>query len=196
MDRNMNEKRVTVFCKLSLVLLAWLFLHTLYMTWDGMRLFDGTADVAIVLGNKVLDDGSLSPWLRDRVDEALRLYRNRQVKKIFVSGGIDPLNGRKEGDAMKQYLVNQGVPAIAIVADNFGRNTYYTAIDFMQLNKREHFQSAVVVSSFYHITRSKYILKKQGFTRVYGSGARVIVLGDWMGLVRDWAAIYKYAIVY
>ena len=151
----MNQKRISLFCKLALVILAWLFLHTLYMTWDGLRWFQGKADVAIILGNKVFDDGKMSPWLQGRVDEALRLYRNGQVKKIFASGGIDPDNNYHEGDVMKKYLVSEGVPADAIVPDNFGRNTYCTAVDFMQLNKREQFRSAVVVTSFYHVTRSK-----------------------------------------
>lgn len=192
----MNQKRVTVLCRLALLLLAWLFLHVLYMTWDGMRLFRGKADVAVVLGNKVFADGRLSPWLQGRVNEALRLYRNGQVQKIFTSGGIDPKNGQKEGDVMKAWLVAHGVPANAVIADNFGRNTYCTAIDLMQLNRQEHFHSAVVVSSFYHVTRSKYILKKLGFTEVYGSNSQIFFWADWVALVRDCLALYKYAIVY
>lgn len=188
-------KIVTIVCRLALLALAWVFLQALYMTWDGMRNYQGVADVAIVLGNTVMPDSSLSPWLQGRVDEALRLYTNKQVKKIFVSGGVAP--GRKpEGDAMRDYLLSKGVPANDVMADNFGQNTFLTATNFLQLNQHQHFQSAVMVSSFYHVTRCKFIMRKKGFAAVYGSPSHRFFWADWYGLLRDWVGMYKYAFVY
>src|SRR6185295_10720573 len=105
--------------RLVLLLTAWLFIHSLWVVYTGMQPFTGKADVAVVLGTTVNPDGSLSPWLQGRVDEALRLYRNGQVKKIFVSGGIDT-DLPPEGDMMKKYLVEKGVKADDIIADNKG----------------------------------------------------------------------------
>ncbi len=53
----------------------------------------------------------------------MQLYRNHQVKKIFVSGGIELLN-IPEGDGMHQYLLEQGVPDSAILIDYYGNNSY------------------------------------------------------------------------
>ena len=67
-------------------LVGWLFLHLLYISWDGLHDDAGKADIAIILGNPVQADGTLSPWLKGRVDRAIALYQQGRVKKIFASG--------------------------------------------------------------------------------------------------------------
>ena len=136
----------------ALLFLAWFFLHNLWAVTSGLKHFNGKADVAVILGNTVMPDGSLSPWLKGRVDEALRLYKNGQVKKIFASGGIDG-DRPPEGDVMRRYLMEQGVKGEDVIADNNGNNSYLTAKDFMELNAKEKFNTAVVVTSFYHVVR-------------------------------------------
>jgi len=181
--------------KIGLLILAWIFLHCLWVTHEGLMNFSSKADVAIVLGNAVLDDGTLSPWLQGRVDEALELYRNGQVKKIFASGGIGK-NRLPEGDYMRKYLIEHGVDSSAVIGDNLGQNTFLTATNFQALNKQEHFNSAVVVTNFYHITRSKYIVRKLGFKNVEGAYSKYFAWNDWFGLGREFAAFYKYLLVY
>ena len=180
---------------IALLFLAWFFLHCLWVVHEGLRNYAGKADVAVVLGNTVFDDGSLSPWLRGRVEEALDLYKEGQVKKVFVSGGIGK-NHWPEGDCMKNYLVSKGVNSADIMSDNYGDNSYFTARHFVDLNKQENYNSAIVVTSFYHITRSKYIVRKLGFQNVEGAYARTFFWADWFGLTREFVAFYKYAIVY
>ncbi len=186
----LNKLRIAV-----LIFLAWFFLHCLWVVKDGMKDFTGQADVAIVLGNTVFKDGRLSPWLKGRVDAALELYRNHQVKKIFVSGGIGT-SEYPEGDGMHQYLLEQGVPDSAILVDNYGNNSYLTAKNFLTWNQTAQVRSAVVVTSFYHITRSKYIVKKLGFQAVQGACSKYSAINDWVGLAREFPAFYKYLLVY
>ncbi|MEP6750674.1 MAG: YdcF family protein [Bacteroidota bacterium] len=173
-------------------------IHIVYITIDGFRSFKGNADVAIVLGNRVLKNDSLSPWLQGRVDEALILYKAGKVKKIFVSGGIskDKDGDHPEGDAMQKYLLRHGVPSSDVIEDNCGRNTYLTAKDFIAWNKTYHYTSAVVVSQFYHITRSKYILRKLGFKNVYSAASESHNWNDVVGTLREVPAFYKYVLVY
>lgn len=179
------------------VLVAWIFLHMLYITVDGLWGYSGSADMAIVLGNRVDADGSLSPVLRGRVDRALELYRQGRVARIMVSGGMGLLAGHyPEGLAMKQYLVAQGVPADRIIEDNHGENTYLTAKDFLPVADSLHVHSVIVVSSFYHITRAKYIIRKLGFRNVHGDASRAFFWNDVMALPRDEVAFYKYLWVY
>ncbi|MBO9563499.1 MAG: YdcF family protein [Niastella sp.] len=186
----LNKLRIII-----LFFLAWFFLHTLWVVKDGLHDFTGKADVAIVLGNTVFADGSLSPWLRGRVDAALQLYRNKQVKKIFVSGGIGT-SDYPEGDGMRNYLIAQGVPDEDIIVDNAGDNSYLTAKNFLTLNTTTHYQSAVVVTSYYHVTRSKYIVKKLGFPAVAGDHSKFTAINDWYGLTREFPAFYKYWLRY
>jgi vancomycin permeability regulator SanA len=182
------------------VLAAWAAIQLMYMVVDGLHDFKGNADIAVVLGNRVNADGTLSPVLRARVDKALRLYRERRVPLIMVSGGRgekgDDPPRYPEGLAMKQYLVSQGVPTTAIVEDNDGENTYLTAKDYVNQADRLKVHSVIVVSSFYHITRIKYIFRKLGARDVHGSSADVFFWNDLLGLPRDALAFYKYLLVY
>jgi uncharacterized SAM-binding protein YcdF (DUF218 family) len=179
------------------ILLAWFLLHMIYISIDGLWGYGGSADMAVVLGNRVDADGSLSPVLRGRVDRALALYRQGRVARIMVSGGMGEYAGHyPEGLAMKQYLVARGVPPDRVVEDNHGENTYLTAKDLLPVADSLHVRSVIVVSSFYHITRSKYIIRKLGFRNVHGDASRAYFWNDLLGLPRDAVAFYKYLLVY
>jgi len=175
---------------------AWLLIHSAYVTYDGLHDYTGNADVAIILGNAVFADSSLSLWLQGRVDAAIKLYQEGRVKKIFASGGDGKEYGVPEGNAMKKYLIEKNIPANDIIADNKGNNSYLTAKDFIALNDSLHFSSAIVVSSFYHITRCKYIIKKLGFKNVEGFASKKYFLMDGYGLFREFFAFYKYMLFY
>jgi len=184
--------------RLLLFVSAWILIHSAYITYDGLHVFKGKADVAVVLGNRVFADGSLSSWLRGRVDKALELYKEGRVKKIFVSGGISRKEdgGYPEGDAMRDYLIRNGVPATDIITDNAGINTYYTAKNFIDWNHDQHYSSVVVVSQFFHITRTKYIFKKLGYQKLYSASSDVYSINDLVGLLREVPAFYKYLLLY
>jgi vancomycin permeability regulator SanA len=194
------KKRSTLkqaFRILTGLLLCWFICHIVYVIYDGLHDYKGKADLAIVLGSTVYKDGSLSPVLKGRVDKALLLYDEGMVQKIMVSGG----DGRPdifvaEGTAMKKYLISRGVPPTNIIEDNAGQNTYLTAKDFGLLNDSLHFSSAIVVSSFYHITRSKYIIRKLGFKNVHSASSDSFFWADIPGTARDFIAFYKYLLVY
>ena len=187
-----KSRKFKIFVSLFIL---WLLLHTAYVIFDGLHDYAGNADVAIVPGNSVFADSLLSPWLQGRVDAALKLYKTGRIKKIFVSGGKGEY-GVHEGDAMKKYLVGKNMPGYNIISDNNGNNSYVTAKDFILLNDSLHFASAIIVSSFYHITRCKYIIKKLGFKNVEGFASDKYFWQDGYGLFREFFAFYKYVIFY
>ncbi|MBO9634200.1 MAG: YdcF family protein [Chitinophagaceae bacterium] len=195
MKRPSSSTLGKIFWRTILAGLIWMIIHCSWATIVGLRDFTGQADVAIVLGNEVYKDGSLSPWLRGRVNAALVLYRNKQVKKIMVSGGVGD-SKFPEGDGMRNYLVQQGVPEQDIFTDNEGDNSYLTAKNFIVLNQQEHFRSAVVVSSFFHVLRCRHIVKKLGFENVATDHSRNYYWKDILYLMREFPAFYKYMLVY
>ena len=181
------------------LLLAWILGHLIYTCIDGLRPYRGNADIAIVLGNRVLPDSTLSPVLQARVEKAIELYRLGRVRWIMVSGGNGNTTkpGRvPEGMAMKLYLVAHGVPADRVIEDNYGENTYLTAKDFLPVADSLHLHSAIAVSSFYHLTRTKYIFRKLGARNVHSASSDSFFWNDLFGLPRDCVAFYKYLIVY
>ncbi len=180
-----------------LILTLWIAIHMLVITYQGLQNDPPPADVAIVLGNRVYADGRLATWTQGRVDRALELYREGKVKMIFCSGGMGLEDHYPEGTAMRDYLISKGVPDSVVVADNGGVNSYATAIDFKNWNRQKGFQKIIVVSQFYHITRSVYIMRKTGFKgAVYSASSRRFHLNDLFGTLREVPAFYKYLLVY
>ena len=179
-------------------ILIWISAHIIFISIDGLTDYKGSADAAVILGNRVYGDGRLSSWLKGRTDAALELYREKRVKKIFASGRISPEEdgGYPEGNAMKEYLVGQGVRPEDVIVDNKGINTYWTAKNYLEWSKANDCHSVIVVSQFYHITRTKYIFRKLGINEVHGASSRSYSGSDIVGTLREVPAFYKYLVAY
>jgi vancomycin permeability regulator SanA len=169
---------------------AWLLVHTLLITWDGLRASQQPADIGVILGNKVNEDGTLSERLTQRLACGLALYRAGRVGRLLVSGGLGK-EGFYEGDKMHDYLRAQGVPDSVIVVDNQGNNTQQTVRNTLRLRPQLRFRSIVVVSQFYHISRTKMLFRQAGFTAVSGASPWYFEWRDAYSLLREFPAYYK-----
>lgn len=107
---------------IAYLIILWCIIHTVYVVADGLYDDGRTADVAVILGNKVNEDGTLSARLEKRLETGLELYHNHLIKKIIVSGGLGK-EGFYEGDKMKEYLIKNNVSDSIIIVDNKGNNT-------------------------------------------------------------------------
>lgn len=54
-----------------------------------------------------------------------------------------------------------------------------------------HFRSVVVVSQFYHISRTKLLFRQAGFTEVSGVSPVYFELRDVYSLLREFVAYYQ-----
>ncbi len=86
------------------------------------------ADVVVVFGAQVHEDGRPSTSLRDRVDTAVGLYKDRLVRYVLVSGGVGD-SGYNEALVMRDMAVEAGVPAKRVVIDSNGVSTNATVAD-------------------------------------------------------------------
>ncbi len=104
----------------------------------------------LVLGASVHPDKTPSPILRDRLDSAVALYRAQPDATIIVSG-----DGREahynEPAAMKQYLLQHGIPDQHILADERGYTTYAS---MYHLAHRYHVKQCIIVSQKFHLARA------------------------------------------
>ncbi|NBW37208.1 MAG: YdcF family protein [Cytophagia bacterium] len=171
------------------LLFLWLFGHLTYVIIDGLTDKNMQADIAVVLGNKVNEDGTLSKRLEKRMECGLRLYRTGRVKKIVVSGGLGK-EGFYEGDKMKNYLIKNKVPDSIIVVDNFGSNTFATVNNTLKLKDSLKFNSIIVVSQYFHMTRTKMLFRKQGFENVSSVSPQYFEFRDLYSLLREFVAFY------
>ncbi len=116
------------------------------------------APVALVLGAQVHDNGSPSGFLEARLDIARRLYETGKVRAVLVSGD----HGRwtyDEPDAMRQWLIERGVPDRKVVADHAGFDTY----DSCQRAVRVFgVRQLIVITQSYHIDRAVALCRDAG----------------------------------
>lgn len=108
------------------------------------------APVALVLGAEIYPDGTPSRYLKARLDVAYELFRTHKVRAILVSGD----NGEasyNEPDGMRDYLIARGVPAVKVVADYAGFDTYSSCV---RAKRIFGVGQAIVVSQTYHLPRA------------------------------------------
>lgn len=111
-------------------------------------------DCIIVLGAG-LRKGKPSPILEDRLKVAIELYKDGYAPKIIVSGdhGQDDYD---EVNPMKNYLLDNDIPAEDIFMDHAGFSTYDSIYRLKEIFKA---QKAIIVTQQFHLYRSLYIAK-------------------------------------
>ena len=173
----------------AILLLTWILVHWIVISIDGFADNGENADYAVVLGNKVNMDGTLSIRLEKRMECALNLYNSGRVKGFIVSGGLGK-EGHYEGDKMKEYLLKHGIPDSLIIVDNNGMNTRSTVINTLDMQDSLHYNSLIVVSQYHHITRTKVLFRKAGFQNVSGASPYFFEIRDAYSLLREFVAFY------
>lgn len=113
------------------------------------------SETVIVLGASVHSDGKLSPILKDRVDTAIELYRNKKVKRFLLTGDHSTEN-YNEVNAMGNYLMKQGIPERKILLDHAGLDTYDS---MYRSNAVLGVEEAIVVTQKFHLPRTIFIAK-------------------------------------
>lgn len=172
------------------ILFLWFCGHLIFTIVDGLADKNMKADIAVILGNKVNEDGSLSERLQKRMECGLDLYHKGRVKKIIVSGGLGK-EGYYEGDKMKDFLIKNNVPDSIIIVDNLGSNTLATVNNTLKLKDSLNYKSLIVVSQYYHLTRTKMLFRKQHFENISSVSPRYYEFRDIYSLIREFVAYYS-----
>ncbi|RZK34987.1 MAG: YdcF family protein [Pedobacter sp.] len=108
---------------------------------------------------------------------------------MLVSGGLGK-EGFYEGDKMKAYLIEHKVPDSVIIVDNFGNNTLATVNNTMRLKDSLNFKSLIVVSQYFHLTRTKMLFRKRHFDNVSSVSPQYFEFRDIYSLLREFVAYY------
>jgi len=170
--------------------LIWFVIHSTIIIIDGLIDNKRKADIVVILGTKVNEDGSLSPRLIKRLECGLNICNSGRVKRIIVSGGLGK-EGFYEGDKMKDFLVEKGISDSIIIVDNMGDNTRLTVLNTLKTKDSLHFKSIIVVSQYFHISRIKMLFRKAGFQNVNSASPRYFEMLDFYSLVREFFAFYS-----
>lgn len=118
---------------------------------------DVSADYILILGCRFRRDGTLPPLLRGRVDKAIEYWRSRTGGQAVLvpSGGRGSDEPMAEAEAMKRYLLAQGVPGDRILAEDQSKNTYQNmAYSKALIDARTPGAQVVYATTNYHVFRS------------------------------------------
>ena len=134
-------------------------------------------DFLIILGCAIRQDGTPSPLLRGRLDRAIS-FRNEQLEKtgkelIFItSGGQGSDEVISESEAMKRYLVDNGIPEICILKEDRSTSTFEN-MKFSKEKIGERVSDAKIAfsTSNYHVFRSGLFARRVKM-RAVGMGAK------------------------
>jgi uncharacterized SAM-binding protein YcdF (DUF218 family) len=111
------------------------------------------ADAAVVLGAAVWTT-EVSPVFKERINHAIILYRKGQVRKLIFTGGQGNPGEPTESSAARDYALQSGVPASAILIEEKSHNTYENILYAKQLADTHGIKKVLIVSDPLHMKRA------------------------------------------
>lgn len=126
-------------------------------------------DYIIILGCMIRKDGSLTPLLRGRVDRAIahgKLQEKTTGKEVVYvpSGGQGRNEAMAEGEAMKRYLLSEGIPEKQILVEDKSTTTAENMLFSKKLIEERTPDAKIAFSTTnYHVFRSGIIATQKGF---------------------------------
>lgn len=159
-------KKIILFSVISLVLIifAVLGVEAIFQRQTENLIYRDisalpSSQTVIILGASVHANGKLSPILKDRVDTAIKLYRNNKIDNFLVTGDhrSDDYN---EVAAMVGYLIENGISEDLIISDHAGLDTYDS---MYRAGKLFGIKDATVVTQRFHLPRALFIASELGY---------------------------------
>jgi uncharacterized SAM-binding protein YcdF (DUF218 family) len=121
-----------------------------------------TADAAVVFGTTE-DNGTPSPTLQARLNEAVVVWRSHRVSWIVVTGGKRPGDHFTEGGVSATYLEQRGVPASKILV-GAGADTWQNVSTSATQMLTHNIHTVLAITDGFHEYRAMAILSAQGFS--------------------------------
>lgn len=115
--------------------------------------------VALVLGAKVLADGSPSRSLQRRACHAAKLWHAGQIRRIIACGGGEPIS---EAQVIQDICLQSGVARQAITLETRSTTTLENLLFARPLLAPDQTQHVVIVTDAYHAPRAVMVAKRLG----------------------------------
>jgi len=107
------------------------------------------ADVIIILAGD----------LGARTERGVALWHEGYAPYIIVSGG-NVYHNTNIGELMAEHAVELGVPRQFIIVEPRAHTTFQNAVYSKEVMQQHDFNSAIIVSSDYHMKRVRFIFRK------------------------------------
>lgn len=187
-----NKRLKLISMSLIIIVLVSVTILSLFIISDFKGSFqeEEKYDFIIIMGDAV--QGTKIPKrLSNRLDKGIEIYLKKKAM-IIVSGGKGPGEDIAEADAMKQYLVDRGIPTSDIIVENQSDSTKQNLVNIERLlaNYTTEFPmpALIIVSSNYHLFRINFLAEYYGLrfdTIPSDTPSNVFI----RAFVREWFAI-------
>ena len=172
-----NHALITSFCSTIYLYYECMLVGTIFAAGYTSRYEpDYDRDFMIVLGCGLRKDGTPTPLLKGRLERALAFDRKQQEatgKKLtyITSGGQGSDEKISEGAAMKNYLLEQGIPEERIITEEKSANTFENMKYSKEKILEKDPQGKIAFSTTnYHVFRSGLAARRNKM-RAQGVGA-------------------------
>lgn len=113
--------------------------------------------VAIILGNRMNDDGTISATMKKRLDLTLELFKELKPDKIIVSGGIaNEIAGVSEASKMEEYLIEKGLDKNLIIKEDKSHTTRENALFSIPIAESLNADTIIISSTIEHFIDMPY----------------------------------------
>lgn len=167
---------------------AWVYVQIEHYAYTDQA---ASADVICVFGAAEYA-GKPSPVLRARLDHALVLYEHKIAPIIVTLGGSATGDTFSEGQVGQAYLMANGVPEKAIIAETQSRNTEEQALRIVTISQANGYHRVVIVSDPTHLFRVREICAHEGMAVLTSPRPQVAGVGS----VSEWKQVSHEILTY
>lgn len=146
-------------------------------------------EYVLVLGARILDEDTPCKVLENRLISAIIYLQKFENSKVIVSGGTGIDEPISEGYVMKKYLINHGIDKHRIFVEDLSTNTFENLKNTKQILK--DVDEILIITSKYHLFRSKILARRVGFRKIYLIGSEVNAGSRQKNIIREIFAIIK-----
>jgi uncharacterized SAM-binding protein YcdF (DUF218 family) len=168
-------------------------LYGLFYPW-WMERFGVPVSTVVVLGSGLIE-GQVPPLLASRLRKG-RTVRDRSAAaglepRMITSGGRGPDEPVAEAEAMRDFLVDDGVPAASLLVEDRSRNTEENLQFSAELIAERGLAGPIaVVTSDFHALRAALLMRKAGLPG-YAVGAGTARYFWPTAVIREYAAVIR-----
>ncbi len=148
-------------------------------------------DYVIIHGAGLSGGEKLTKLLAKRVDKAILVYRKDPTPPYLIpSGGRGDDEKISEAEAMKRYLIENGIPADHILAEDQSATTFENIANSKKIiEARGGRHYTALVTSNYHVYRALRYCRKVGL-QCTGIGSHVAFYYWPSALIREYIAVH------
>lgn len=174
-----DEKPILNALILTLFVLFWLWVISVLLFFGKISTNSNqnpfiTPSALIILGSRA-NQGVPSLALKNRLDTAFSIYQNHPTAWLVVTGGVDFGETISEADAMANYLKqNYAIDKNKILLEDKSTSTELNlknSLPILQTKQLDKHSPLIIVTSDFHMPRTRLIAKKQGFDNFVVVGA-------------------------